>query len=137
MLSNPLDRVIFRNKALDYFRFAIGPQNIDPPARTGIFPRRESWSLVEHPLNNAPVTARFKTGILPDQTDRQPELQKADRRARETRWCGSDSRAAVVPAERRQLNGESPRSAACLCFCGAAIATVDEHIRSAHRGVGA
>jgi hypothetical protein len=25
MLSNPLKRVIFRNKALDYFRFAIGP----------------------------------------------------------------------------------------------------------------
>jgi len=25
MLSNPLERVIFRNKALDHFRFAIGP----------------------------------------------------------------------------------------------------------------
>jgi len=25
----------------------------------------------------------------------------------------------------------------CLCFCGATIATVDEHIRSANRGVGA
>jgi hypothetical protein len=25
MLGNPLNRVIFRNKALDYFRFAIGP----------------------------------------------------------------------------------------------------------------
>ena len=25
MLSNPLERVIFRNKTLDYFRFAIGP----------------------------------------------------------------------------------------------------------------
>jgi hypothetical protein len=25
MLSNPLERVIFRNKALDYFRFTIGP----------------------------------------------------------------------------------------------------------------
>jgi hypothetical protein len=43
-LSNPLNRVIFRNKALDYFRFAIGPQNIDTPARAGIFPRHESWS---------------------------------------------------------------------------------------------
>jgi hypothetical protein len=51
MLCNPLNRVIFRNKALDYFRFAIGPQNIDPPARTGIFPRHESWSLLGHPSN--------------------------------------------------------------------------------------
>jgi hypothetical protein len=51
MLCNPLNRVIFRNKALDYFRFAIGPQNIDPPARTGIFPRYESWSLLGHPWN--------------------------------------------------------------------------------------
>ena len=25
MRSNPLNRVIFRNKALDYFRFAVGP----------------------------------------------------------------------------------------------------------------
>jgi hypothetical protein len=33
--------------------------------------------------------------------------------------------------------GESQRSAACLSFRGATIATVDEHIRSAHRGVGA
>jgi hypothetical protein len=31
-----------------------------------------------------------------------------------------------VPADRCQLNGESQRSAACLCFCGATIATVDE-----------
>jgi hypothetical protein len=51
MLSNPLNRVMFRNKALDYFRFAIGPQNIDPPARTGIFPRHENWSLLGHPTS--------------------------------------------------------------------------------------
>jgi hypothetical protein len=51
MLSNPLNRVMFRSKALDYFRFAIGPQNIDPPARTGIFPRHENWSLLGHPTN--------------------------------------------------------------------------------------
>jgi hypothetical protein len=51
MRSNPLNRVIFRNKALDYFRFAIGPQNIDTPARPGISPRHESWSLLGHPSN--------------------------------------------------------------------------------------
>jgi hypothetical protein len=51
MLCNPLNCVIFRNKALDYFRFAIGPQNIDHPARSGIFSSHVSWSLLEHPLN--------------------------------------------------------------------------------------
>ena len=51
MLSDPFDRVMFRNKALDDFRFAIGPKDIDPPAGSGIFPRRESWSLLEHPSN--------------------------------------------------------------------------------------
>jgi hypothetical protein len=45
--------------------------------------------------------------------------------------------AVMGPADRRQLNGESQRSAARLCFCGTTIATVDEHIFSAHRGVGA
>ena len=65
MLSNPLKRVIFRNKALDYFRFAIGPQNIDPPARSGIFPCPESWSLLRHPFEYAPMPPRFKPAILP------------------------------------------------------------------------
>lgn len=51
VLSNPLDRVAFRNKALDCFRFAVGPQNIDPPAKSGIFTSHESWSLLEHPPN--------------------------------------------------------------------------------------
>jgi len=39
------------HETLDYFRFAIGPQNIDLPARTGTFPRHESWSLLGHPSN--------------------------------------------------------------------------------------
>jgi hypothetical protein len=65
MLSNPLKRVIFRDEALDYFRFAIGPQNIDPPARSGIFPCPESWSLLRHPFECAPMALRFKPAILP------------------------------------------------------------------------
>jgi hypothetical protein len=51
MLGNPLDRVIFRNKALNHFRFAVRPQNIYSPAGAGIFPRHESWSLLGHPKN--------------------------------------------------------------------------------------
>ena len=54
MLSNPLDCVMLGNKTLDYFRFAIGPQNIDAPARPWIFPRHESWSLLGHPTNMRP-----------------------------------------------------------------------------------
>jgi hypothetical protein len=51
MLSNPLERVIFRNKALDCFGFTIGPKNIDLPAGSGISPCPESWSLLRHPSN--------------------------------------------------------------------------------------
>jgi hypothetical protein len=52
------------NEALDYFRFAIGPQNIDPPARAGIFPSYESWWLLEHPMKYEPMAGRFKPAIL-------------------------------------------------------------------------
>jgi hypothetical protein len=51
VLSDPFGRVMFGNETLDYFRFAIGPKNIDPPAGPGIFPRHESWSLLGHPSN--------------------------------------------------------------------------------------
>jgi len=65
VLSNPIDRVMLGNETLYYFRFTIGPQNIDTPARSGILPSHESWSLLEHPTNIAPVMARFKPAILP------------------------------------------------------------------------
>ena len=51
MLSNPLNRVMLCDEALDCFRFAIGPQNIDTPAKPGVFPRYESWSLLGHRSN--------------------------------------------------------------------------------------
>jgi hypothetical protein len=51
VLSNPLGRVMFGNEALDCFGFAIRPQNIDTPAKPGVFPRHESWSLLGHPSN--------------------------------------------------------------------------------------
>ena len=65
MLSNPFERVTFRNEALDYFGFAIGLQNINPPASSGIFPSRKGWYLLQHPSEYAPVAARFKAAILP------------------------------------------------------------------------
>lgn len=48
VLRNPLGSVMLRNKTLDDFRFAIGPQNIDPPAGAGIFASHESRSLFDH-----------------------------------------------------------------------------------------
>jgi hypothetical protein len=54
VLSNPLRRVMLGRETLDCFRFAIGPQNIDTPARPGIFPRHESWSLLGHRTNMRP-----------------------------------------------------------------------------------
>jgi hypothetical protein len=60
------------HETLDYFRFAIGPQNIDPPARTGIFPRHESWSLLGHPSNkrlwrpgSSQLSCHYQTDPLP------------------------------------------------------------------------
>jgi hypothetical protein len=64
VISNPTDRVIFRDKAFDHFRFAVGPKNIDPPARSWIFPSRERWSLLEHISEYAPSVARFKPASL-------------------------------------------------------------------------
>jgi hypothetical protein len=96
MLSNPLNRVIFRNKALDYFRFAIGPQNIHPPARAGIFPRHESWSLrrCSDILQTCAYGATVQGSYPATITHASPE-----------------SAGCQVPADRRQLNGESQRSA--------------------------
>jgi len=37
VLSNPLDRVMLGNETLDYFRFAIRPQNITPQPDPGFF----------------------------------------------------------------------------------------------------
>jgi len=51
MLSNPLNRVTLGNKTLNDFRFPIGPQDIDPPAGTGIFPGHESRLLFQHQSN--------------------------------------------------------------------------------------
>lgn len=48
VLKDPLGRVVFRDKTLDNFRFAIGPQDIDPPAGARIFASHESWSLLDH-----------------------------------------------------------------------------------------
>jgi hypothetical protein len=48
VLRNPLGRVVFCDKALDDFRFAIRPQNIDRPSGAGIFASHESWSLLDY-----------------------------------------------------------------------------------------
>ena len=48
VLSNPFNRVMLRNKTLDYFRLTIKPENIDYPAGSGIFPRHESGPMLGH-----------------------------------------------------------------------------------------
>src|ERR1700730_11472602 len=73
VLSNPYDRVILGNEALDYFRFAIGPQNIDTPASPGIFPSHESWSLLEHPSNMRLWRPRSSQLFCHNQTDPLPK----------------------------------------------------------------
>jgi len=68
---------MFREKALDGFRFAIGPENINRPASSGIFPRQESWSLLEHSSNMRLWRPASRQLSCRNQTDR---LAKADRR---------------------------------------------------------
>jgi hypothetical protein len=46
--SNPFNRVMLRNKTLDYFRLTIKPENIDYPAGSRIFPRHESGPMLGH-----------------------------------------------------------------------------------------
>jgi hypothetical protein len=54
VISNPLNRVMFRNKALDYFRFAIGPQNIDTPARA----KGASLKATEQPIDTSTAAGK-------------------------------------------------------------------------------
>jgi hypothetical protein len=65
------------NETLDYFRFAIRPENIDPPARPGIFPRHESWSLLGHPSNMRLWRPGSSQLSCHNQTDPQQGLELA------------------------------------------------------------
>jgi hypothetical protein len=49
MFGDPLGGLLFGDETLDYFRLAIGPKNIDHPAKSGItFSRHESGSVFGH-----------------------------------------------------------------------------------------
>src|SRR6267142_6583238 len=43
MFGDPLGGLLFGGEALDYFRLAIGPKNIDHPAKSGITFSRHDW----------------------------------------------------------------------------------------------
>ncbi len=52
MFGDPLGGLLFGGETLDYFRLAIGPKNIDHPAKSGItFSRHESGSVFGHLAN--------------------------------------------------------------------------------------
>src|SRR5258707_345739 len=52
MFGDPLGGLLFGGGTLDYFRLAIGPKNIDHPAKSGItFSRHESGSAFGHLAN--------------------------------------------------------------------------------------
>ena len=73
MFGDPLGGLLFGGETLDYFRLAIGPKNIDHPAKSGItFSRHESGSVFGH-LANMRLRRDGQAGRLP--TDRpQPAL---------------------------------------------------------------
>ena len=52
MFGDPLGGLLFGDETLDYFRLAIGPKNIDHPAKSGItFSRHESGSVLGYLAN--------------------------------------------------------------------------------------
>jgi hypothetical protein len=52
MFGDPLGGLLFGGETLDYFRLAIGPKNIDHPAKSGItFSRYESGAIFGHLAN--------------------------------------------------------------------------------------
>ena len=59
VFSDPLGGLFFGGETFDYFRLAIGPENIDHPAKSGIFSRHENGPIFGHPAN-VRLAARFK-----------------------------------------------------------------------------
>ena len=51
VFSDPLGGLFFGGETFDYFRLAIGPENIDHPAQSGIFSRHENGPIFGHPAN--------------------------------------------------------------------------------------
>src|SRR6267142_4926128 len=49
MFGDPLGGLFFGGEALDHFRLAIRPKNIDHPAKSGIFSRHENGPVFGHP----------------------------------------------------------------------------------------
>ena len=59
MFADPLGGLLFGGETLGYFRLAIGPKNIDHPAKSGItFSRHESG--IRTSREYAPTARRFK-----------------------------------------------------------------------------
>ena len=65
MFGDPLGGLLFGGETLDYFRLAIGPKNIDHPAKSGIsFSRYERYSdILRICAYGAPVQAGRLTTI--------------------------------------------------------------------------
>ena len=71
MFGDPLGGLLFGGETLDYFRLAIGPKNIDHPAKSGItFSRHESGSVFGHLANMRLRRAGSSRSSDNNQTDR-------------------------------------------------------------------
>ena len=71
MFGDPLGGLLFGGETLDYFRLAIGPKNIDHPAKSGItFSRHESGSVFGHLVNVRLRRAGSSRSSDINQTDR-------------------------------------------------------------------
>jgi hypothetical protein len=71
MFGDPLGGLLFGGETLDYFGLAIGPKNIDHPAKSGItFSRHESGSVFGHLANMCLRCAGSSRSSGNHQTDR-------------------------------------------------------------------
>ena len=60
MFGDPLGGLLFGGETLDYFRRAIGPKNIDHPAKSGItFSRQRKRVGIRTSREYAPTARRF------------------------------------------------------------------------------
>jgi hypothetical protein len=80
MFGDPLGGLFFGGETLDHFRLAIRPKNIDHPAKSGIFPRHEGWSLLGHPSNMRPRRPGSSQSSCHNRTDPLPRARRGEGR---------------------------------------------------------
>jgi hypothetical protein len=116
MFGDPLGGLLFGGETLDYFRLAIGPKNIDHPAKSGItFSRHQSGSVFGHLANmrlRRPGSSRSSDN---NQTDRpKPAVDGNTAPAKAAREGLATARPVVFAGRCHPVAPPSPRVSSLL-----------------------